>query len=83
MNPDRFALFEPAYRAGLLEAVTSNREEYGYPVEAVPTVADKMLRAIAKNPLMVNYGGSGFRRACKILGIKSTRKAIFAYLEIT
>jgi hypothetical protein len=96
MNQDRLEEFSRAYRAGLLEAVAAQKVKYvpgvhytdetGYPdysygSEDVPLVADKMLRAIAEEPMRVNYDSGGFRRAARKLGIKPTRQAILAYLE--
>lgn len=88
MNSEKFATFGEAYKKGLREAVEADQKK---PAEArqylmVPddalNVAERMLRAITERPLAVNYGGDGFRRTCKALGIKPTRKAIFEYLEI-
>ncbi len=82
MNAERFKLFGAAYLDGLTAAVKANPEEYGYGPEGVPTVVARMLAAIsAKGPGSVNLDGGGFRRACKALGIKHTRKAITAYLD--
>ena len=88
MNADKFATFSAAYRSGLLAAVIADADKpeekrhYNWSADNVPIVADKMLKSIAEKPLGVNYDSNGFKRACKLLGIKPTRKAIFAYLEI-
>ena len=88
MNQEKFALFEAAYREGLEEAVTKNPEDY-YMQGATPTqyadvVSKRMMGNIAAGKHMSNnYDSAGFRRACKKVGIKHTRKAILAYLEIT
>lgn len=50
--------------------------------EGATMTANKMLAGIASSPMGVNYGGNGFKNACKTLEIKNTRKAIFEYLEI-
>ena len=88
VNAERFAAFGVAYRAGLLAAVTEAQASpnpdkgYAYSPADAPKVADRMLAAIEKGgPGSVNLDGGGFRRACKALGIKHTRKAISAYLN--
>ena len=88
VNAERFAAFGVAYRAGLLAAVTEAQASpnpdkgYAYSPADAPKVADRMLAAIEKGgPGSVNLDGGGFRRACKALGIKHTRKAIIAYLN--
>ena len=70
MNMERFKEFSAAYHAGLLAAVSA------------PEVANKMLDAIEHKPFGVNYTGDGFKRACKTLGIKNTRKAILEFIGV-
>ncbi len=88
MNQDKFTLFSEAYRVGLQEAVTKNPDDYFMqgvtPEKYAEVVSARMLASIGGGKHFgVNYEGGGFRRACKALGIKHTRKAILAYLEIT
>jgi hypothetical protein len=45
-NEQRFEEFSKAYHAGLDEAVQMFPQEYAYPREKVPAVAEKMLTAI-------------------------------------
>jgi hypothetical protein len=89
MNQDKFLQFGEAYRKGLRSAVEADmkkpadKQEYsGVPLDQTDVVVERMLRAITLKPLGVNYNGDGFRRTCKLLGIKPTRKAIFEFLEI-
>lgn len=88
MNSDKFKTFGEAYKKGLLAAVEADNEkpiadrQYELLPHNVLAVATRMLAAIAERPLAVNYNGDGFRRTCRLLGIKPTRKAIFEYLEI-
>lgn len=87
MNTDKFAIFSQAYKTGLIAAVTKEPELYLLPKnmtaeEGALVTANKMLSAIADRPMMVNYDSKGMKLACKALGIKNTRKAIFEYLEI-
>jgi hypothetical protein len=88
MNTEAFDRFAEAYRAGLLAAVEASPEDYAVrhgqtPREYAEKTADFMLRSIEANPRSVNYGGGGgFKRACRTLGIKYTRKAIWEYLGV-
>lgn len=86
MNPEAFDRFSEAYRAGLLAAVTASPGDYMLngrpPVAYAEHVANRILQSISDNPSGVSYDGGGFKRACKSLGIKHTRKAIWQYLGI-
>jgi hypothetical protein len=94
MNQEKFMVFSRAYEKGLHEAVIANPKDYARcapgrggcqrstPETFAKTVSARMLDAISSKPYAVNYNGDGFKRACKALGIKHTRKAIFDYLEI-
>ncbi len=88
MNQEKFQKFSEAYRVGLQQAVEANPENYftqgATPEEYAKVVSARMLTSIGGGKHFgVNYEGGGFKRACKSLGIKHTRKAILAYLEIT
>lgn len=84
MNTEHFEKFSKAYSEGLAAANKAEPENYFYKsADEVAVVAARMLTAIGSKPYGVNYSGGGFKRACKALGIKNTRKAIFEYLEIT
>ena len=87
MNQDKFQAFSKAYREGLQEAVEAKPEEYytrgATPAEYAEVVSKRMMDNIVNGKHLSNsYDGGGFRRACKKVGIKHTRKAIFEYLEI-
>lgn len=88
MNALNFTTFSQAYREGLLVAVKTTPGNYalarGETVEQyVEKTATRMLSFISGGlHLGVNYSGDGFRRACRTIGIKHTRKAILNYLEI-
>lgn len=88
MNQDKFLLFSDTYRRCLREAVEAHPEKYliprGMTAEQGATVtANKILDTMRTKPHGVNYLNSdGFRRTCKMLGIKYTVTAIFEYLEI-
>lgn len=81
MNEQRLKEFEVNYVSGLSDAVIAHPNDYLYPVQQVPKVAAKMMKAIRENANNVNYGSHGFRLTCKRLGIKHTKKAIIAYLR--
>jgi hypothetical protein len=87
MNQEKFKTFSEAYRVGLQEAVAKDPEKYftqgATPEKYAEVVSARMLESIGGGKHFgVNYEGGGFRRACKALGIKHTRKAILEYLEI-
>ena len=82
MNAERFALFSAAYHEGLRAAVEANPEDYDYGPEGAPVVVARIMATISAQGInAVSVLGGGFRRACKALGIKHTRKAIVAYLD--
>lgn len=83
--------FGAAYKAGLLAAVIADPDGYGdlagtargRETEYAAYVADRMLGRIAAGEhRSINYDSGGFKRACKALGIKCTRKAIFEFLGV-
>ena len=93
MNQENFNKFAEIYRAELLISVKKNPDDYfltqsekeninSEQVTAkILNVADKMLNAIASDQ-MVDYNSNSFKRTCKKLGIKYSRKAILEYLDI-
>lgn len=87
MNQDKFKEFSEAYREGLEKAVLSHPEDYftqgATPAQYADIVSKRMMGNIAAGKhYSNNYDSPGFRNACKKVGIKHTRKAIFEYLEI-
>ena len=87
MNQEKFQAFSEAYRQGLEEAVRNNPDDYymqgSTPEKFAEVVSAKMMGNIASGKhLTNNYDSPGFRRACRKVGIKHTRKAIFEYLGI-
>lgn len=87
MNQEKFTLFAEAYRVGLQAAVEEKPEEYfmqgSTPEEYAKVVSARMMNKIGSGKHYgVSYDGGGFRRACKKIGIKHTRKAILEYLEL-
>ena len=88
MNQDKFKVFSEAYRVGLEEVVSEKPEAYfmngATPAQYADIVSKRMMGNIAAGKHFGNnYDSPGFRRACKKVGIKHTRKAILDYLEIT
>jgi hypothetical protein len=69
--------FKQVYLENLKLAVIKYPDEYRWPVENVPVVAEKMLAAVARNTF--NHDSQGFKMTCKALGIKHTRKAILSF----
>jgi len=89
-NADRFAAFSAAYLTGLTEAVRANPDDYTPNMVAsvtggavacggVPAVHAKMMEALRADT--ANIQGKGFANACKALGIKHARWAIFDFLK--
>jgi hypothetical protein len=69
--------FSNAYRAALVAAISAYPEEYRFSVDEAPTVADRMLCAVAKGSY--NKDGRAFKATCKALGLAHTYKAIDAF----
>lgn len=87
MNQEKFKVFSEAYRAGLEDAVSANPQDYfmqgATAAQFAEVVSKRMMDNIAAGKhLSNNYDSPGFRRACKKVGIKHTRKAILGYLKI-
>jgi hypothetical protein len=78
MNEERFALFGAVYRVELERAVKEHPEEYGWPVENVPVVVDRMMAAIRAETF--NKDSRAIRATCKAFGLKHTYKALRAWL---
>lgn len=69
-----FDIFFETYTANLTKAVEKHPNQYGFPVNYVPTVVSKMKDAVKKGTF--NKDGFGFKWTCKDLGIPYTYKAI-------
>ena len=72
-----------AFRDALIDAyrdLFANDPEYAYSASRCTPegLADKMTQSMIAGT--ANHEGAGFRRACKSVGIKHTRKAIREYL---
>lgn len=78
VNPKALDSLMVAYLPALMDAVINYPNEYGFPPEKVPLVADKMRAAFERGSY--NHDGRAIRAACKVIGIKHTRKAIEEYL---
>jgi hypothetical protein len=79
IHEEKLANFARLYEANLRHAVLEYPTEYVYPVETVPQVAEKMLRAIRTGSY--NKDSRAIKATCKELGIKHTYKSIDEYLE--
>ena len=87
MNQEKFALFSEAFKTALVIAYNENSDYFILPrnesVETViPRHAQRILDEMFRNPNGVMYTGPAFKIACKTLGIKHSRKAIYEFLEI-
>lgn len=76
---NNFDTFIQTYTEELKRAVTEHPEDYGWPVENVPTVVGKMAEAFKRKTY--NKDGRAIKATCKRLNIKYTYTAINAYLE--
>jgi len=59
-----------AYTPALKKAVQKYPDDYQWPIENVPVVADRMKNALERGSY--NHNSPAFRWACKTLGIKPT-----------
>ena len=75
-NMDRFI---EEYRKALAHIVATEPGEFAWPASELETVLERMEKAFRARTF--NHDGKGIRRACKALGIKTTRTAILAYME--
>lgn len=88
MNAEKFAQFSEAYTAALTDVVSMFPQHYAIKADETAEayaarVAAKILAAIAAGRhAEVSYTGTGFKKACTMLSIKHTRKAIFEFLGI-
>lgn len=71
--------FKSTYVSCLEEAVKENPALYSFPVEQVPTVAERMFDALYRGTF--SHQGLAMKKLAKRLGIKSTRSAIVAAWE--
>lgn len=74
MNTERLDRFSSAYKAALIEAVKNYPLEYGFPVEQVDLVVERMKSAFIEQSY--NKDGRAIRSVCKMLGIRHTYKDI-------
>lgn len=75
--PGSLMRFQAAYEYELIKAIESNPSEY-YPVESVPTVAAKMVAAMARGGASLS---PAIKRAAKACDIHPTITGIREYLQ--
>jgi len=78
VNEERLALFGAVYHVELEKAVREHPDEYGYPVENVPTVVGRMMAAIRAESF--NKDSRAIRATFRAFGLKHTYKALRAWL---
>lgn len=71
-------IFE-VYREELERAVREHPDEYRFPIEHTPAVADKMIAAMKAGSY--NKDGRAFKATAKRLGIKHTYAALNAAIK--
>lgn len=79
MLQTRTETFIESYGRNLKRAVEEYPNDYAFHVSHVPTVLERMTKAIQERSF--NKDSHAFRWTCKELGIPHTYKAIYAYLE--
>jgi hypothetical protein len=78
---DNFDYFMSVYSEELRKAIVGHPDEYAYPVEEADIVVARMAAALQRGSANVN--SRAFKTTAKRLGIKPTRKDIYAYLGRT
>ena len=71
--------FVVVYAAELENAVRKRPEMYGFGLDCVPIVVEKMRNAFYEGSYI--YDSHAIRATCKVLGIKHTRKAMEAFFN--
>lgn len=77
--PSQIDRFMTVYQPELRNAVLSYPNEYGFSVDLVPTVCERMRAAIIRGSF--NKDGRAMKATFKALGIKYTYTAISAWLK--
>lgn len=76
--PGSLMRFQAAYEHELMKAVESKPSEYSYGIDSVPSVAARMVAALAKGNASLS---PAIKRAAKACEIKPTTNGIKEYLE--
>jgi hypothetical protein len=79
INPENFALWCNEYAKQLPLAVVKYPENYSWPLENAPMVAEKMNAAFERGSY--NYDSHAIKMTCKALGLKHTKTAIEGFLR--
>jgi hypothetical protein len=79
INPASLETFMTVYARHLAACVRELPDEYAWPIENLPLVLGRMRPALESGSYC--HDSHAFRRTCKALGIKHTRKAISAFLS--
>lgn len=79
VNPRNLAIWVDTYEKELLNAVRNHPEKFAYGEQQVPAVAKRMAAAFQSGSF--NHDGLAIKNACRVLGIKHTRKAINEFLN--
>lgn len=75
-NHDRF---REVYLVKLTEAVKQKPAEYGYGIDKVPSIVDKVLPALKEGKANI---GPAMKDAARTLGLKPTMRDIKRYLQL-
>lgn len=77
-SSSRTDVFLSVYARELASAHAAHPEQYGWPIEDLPVILQRMRAAILRRSF--NKDSPAFKRTCKELGIPHTYKAIQTFL---
>ena len=79
MENEKLSRFMEVYTDTLRDAVINYPDEYRWPIEEVPLVAERMRLALLRKSY--SKDGRAIKATCKKLGIAHTYKAIDDFLD--
>jgi nitroreductase len=82
MDEGRFEQLHTAYRNCLIEARKERPDLYSWPENEASFVASQMMLAVKTKGIgTVDIGGPAWRKTCRALGLRTTYRALRAYLD--
>lgn len=79
-RPSPLDLFMAAYATALTESIARSPDDYAYGPDQIPAVVEKMRRAFANDEYAME-GSKSIPAACRAVGIKCTRAAIYEFIN--
>ena len=80
LHPGNFQAFLDAYREALQDSYKANPESYTWRPDQFDTVFGRMSEAIESGSF--NKDSPAFKKACRVLGINHTYKAITEFISL-